>query len=276
MDGKNISNSEIKRTYTGKAIKLDSLKIVYDGTELVLGKDYKVTYSNNKNASTDKKKAKAKIKFKGSYKGTTTISYTILPLDLNCDQDCFDTTGTAWTIKVNGKVQKPKAVFSHIIDGKKKKLKKNKDYKLLYNDATPGAYKEAGVYRYEMCGMGNYTGSIYFNVMYTEAKLIKKLKVSGLKKSYVFNDQPVCPSFKLMDGKKTVAEFDGSKAKLENDYYTVNDSTGKYECYYLDCDKTGQATIYIIADSIEGYKGKEDTGKLYSGEKVVHFKIKMR
>lgn len=70
---KSASVSGIKtKTYTGKSIT-QSLKVTYNKTTLKNGTDYKVTYSNNKNAGT----AKVAIKFCGKYKGTITKTFKI-------------------------------------------------------------------------------------------------------------------------------------------------------------------------------------------------------
>lgn len=60
--------------YSGKKKKPDVV-VTLDGTELISGKDYKVTYSNNVAIG----KAKVTVKGKGSYKGTITSSFKILP-----------------------------------------------------------------------------------------------------------------------------------------------------------------------------------------------------
>lgn len=75
---KNIASKAVisgvsNKTYTGKSIKMTSLKVKYGSKTLKNGKDYTVSYSNNKNAG----KAKITVKFKGLYKGTVTKTFTI-------------------------------------------------------------------------------------------------------------------------------------------------------------------------------------------------------
>ena len=67
---KAISN----KAYTGKAIK-PSLTVTYNGTRLKAGKDYSVTYKNNKSIGT----ATVTIKGKGNYTGTKTVKFKIVP-----------------------------------------------------------------------------------------------------------------------------------------------------------------------------------------------------
>ena len=61
-------------TYSGKR-KKPGVKIKQGDSRLVAGKDYKVSYANNKHVG----KATVTIKGKGNYKGTLKLKFTILP-----------------------------------------------------------------------------------------------------------------------------------------------------------------------------------------------------
>ena len=74
-DFKKAKISGIKtKSYTGKAIK-QSIKVTYNGKTLKNGKDYTISYSNNKKVGT----AKVTIKGKGTYGGVITKTFKINP-----------------------------------------------------------------------------------------------------------------------------------------------------------------------------------------------------
>lgn len=62
------------QTYTGKQIK-PALKVTLNGKTLKAGKDYTVTYADNKNTGL----AKATINGTGKYTGTQTVTFNIVP-----------------------------------------------------------------------------------------------------------------------------------------------------------------------------------------------------
>ena len=62
------------KSYTGKAIK-QSIKVTYNGKALKNGKNYTISYSNNKKVGT----AKVTIKGKGTYGGVITKTFKINP-----------------------------------------------------------------------------------------------------------------------------------------------------------------------------------------------------
>ncbi len=131
-----------KQTYTGAAIK--PTVTVYNGkTMLTLGKDYTVSYKNNKNA-TDK--ALAIIKGKGNYGGSITKEFVIDRKSL-ADEDIVIPNLTVKAPKA-GKSLKPAPVVTR--NGKK--LSK-KDYQVKGGDVTA-----AGEYTVTVEGTGNYTG----------------------------------------------------------------------------------------------------------------------
>lgn len=70
--------------YSDKGAKVENLTVVYTGLdeELVLGKDYKVSYKNNRKLG---KAAKVTISFVGNYKGSTAITkdFTVVPAEFS-------------------------------------------------------------------------------------------------------------------------------------------------------------------------------------------------
>lgn len=66
-------------SYVNGGVKIDEDIIVkYGDTTLVQGKDYKVTYANNKKISTEKAPAKFTVNFIGNYKGSKAITGTFV------------------------------------------------------------------------------------------------------------------------------------------------------------------------------------------------------
>ncbi len=77
-------------TFVSSGVKIDEDIVVKHGdTKLVPGKDYKVTYSNNKKVSTAKSWAKFTITFQGNYKGSKALkgTFKINPAPLSNDTE---------------------------------------------------------------------------------------------------------------------------------------------------------------------------------------------
>lgn len=74
-DIKSASVGKVKnQIYTGKQIQ-PALKVTLNGKTLKAGKDYTVTYTDNKNTGL----AKATINGIGKYTGTQTVTFKIVP-----------------------------------------------------------------------------------------------------------------------------------------------------------------------------------------------------
>ena len=76
LSGKNVEASGLKKSYvyTGKVIK-PAVTVKYNGATLIKGRDYQLSFSNNKKVG----KAAIKINGIGSYTGTVRKSFDILP-----------------------------------------------------------------------------------------------------------------------------------------------------------------------------------------------------
>lgn len=109
-----------KYAYEGKAIKGN--ETVKDGKEVLdSGKDYKASYQNNKNLG----KATITIKGIGNYKGTKKVSYTIVKRSVR-SATCHYKKTRSYT----GRWVKPNVTLKV----GKVKLKKNRDYTLVYRN----------------------------------------------------------------------------------------------------------------------------------------------
>ena len=266
----NIVISGVKdMTYTGSAITFPGLKITDNGKELVSGQDYTVKYSNNVKVSTDKAPAVITINYKGLYQGKSTVSYKIKEADLEELKKAgsitsgFETTYLAY----NGKVQKSKPSIYLTVNGKKTSLKENRDYRLVYENANPkaedydaDAFRAVGTYRIIARGMGSYKGKLEFTEVITADKLVGKLTVTGLKKSYAYTGNKVYPAFAIKDGKEVVGTFD-PEAASDVDVFDSRSFIGKafnsdvLSCDIVDNTNVGTASIVLTAKSGKGYAG---------------------
>ena len=77
--------------------------VTYNGKSLTLGKDFKLSYKNNKAVTTAKVKSQPEmiIKFKGNFTGTKTVKFNIVPqtiaaLNLSISDKAYSTKANAW------------------------------------------------------------------------------------------------------------------------------------------------------------------------------------
>ena len=143
-----------------------AMTVYYKGQELVAGKDYTLRYSNNKKVA-DQSQAKAPtvtIKGKGNFKGTRTVTFSVLPKDVADEQNPILITAADVLINTKGKYQTKITVK----DSQGKKLTLNKDYEIIGyyvgekgGTALPAsANLTAGTtLRVAIRGKGNYTGT---------------------------------------------------------------------------------------------------------------------
>ena len=115
-------------------------------TRLVEGKDFKVTYKNNINVTTAKKKASYTVSFIGSYKGKKAVSgkFDIFPKKIQ----------NAYIEMIPDKVYtKPGAYASApLVTYNGFTLKAGKDYTVSYYRKVDGHYDEEGRYIYDLIG----------------------------------------------------------------------------------------------------------------------------
>lgn len=125
-----------KEMLSGKAISVEQNKagakpdvtLTYNGMKLVNGRDYTLTYTNNREVTTENRKATITIKAKGNYSGTlkNAITFTITPKSLQSDDI---------EVKVSGmKYSKSKMEYKPtvVVLDNNKKLTNKKDYTITY------------------------------------------------------------------------------------------------------------------------------------------------
>lgn len=104
------------------------VELIYDGRTLVKDVDYKLTYTNNKNTTTETKKAYISIAGKGNFKGNlkNAVELTIQPKSWDSGEITVEVPDMKY--KPNTKEYKPNPV----VYDNGKKLAKNKDYTIAY------------------------------------------------------------------------------------------------------------------------------------------------
>ena len=218
-------------TYNGKAQKPDSFR-VYDHNKLISSKSYKITYSNNTNATTS---ANALFKFKGNYSGELTRYFKINKASVSHAQ-----IGKAGAV-ANGSAITPEITVT--VGGRK--LKKDVDYTV---SCTETITKE-GTYRITITGINNYCDSLEHDFVVTASKkdippAEKLLKISKYAKVLDI------PAYEYDGNAKTpvpvVALKSGGTNLVEGRDYTVS---------YKNNVKAGTAKVIITGLESGGYKG---------------------
>lgn len=299
-------------TYTGSPLK--PTMTVYDGdVQLKAGKDYTVSYQNNKNASrkteedsvggsgsgatpAEAEQAEgstfradlpyAKITGKGNYSGNLFVNFVILPAELTpentvltCkDQNVVNKKSDQkpfGSVKYRKKGLKAKTDFTVTLRrwGESEALKDKKG-----NPIIPKG--ESGRYVLEVEGTGNYCGRLSQDIEVKEnsSYLIKNAKISlgknQSKVSYTAGGVVLQPAEIVKEGKNTV-------------YYPIVDKYGTRgttpvdakDCYTVSAG--GRSLVYG-QDYTASYNGNDRTGKAtltisgigaYAGTKSMTFTI---
>lgn len=253
-------------TYTGAKVT-PNVTVKYGSKVLQKGRDYKVTYYNNTNASTTvtdpKKLPYLKITGAGNYTGSTDkddkgekLTFTIWEKDI----DDFSVTAAVTDLIDNGKEQ---AVKIAVKDGKRT-LSSGRQYRITtitdergkeiykYDKQKPTAkVKAKGTYAVTLEGLGNYSGT-----------KTEKLKVVG--EEYMLSKAVIT---RIPD-----QIYTGNKIELENILEVKNkkgdslEYNEDYTAVYTNNIKAGTAKVTI--------KAKNGSG--YAGSKTASFKIKKR
>ena len=173
------------QTYTGSALMP---KVVVKAGSKVLTKniDYTVSYSNNVNVGT----ASVKITGKGSYKGSYTVNFKILPCAIS-------KAGIRKIIdqRYNGNEIKPSVSLTY----KYKTLKKGTDYTVSYSNNI-----NAGTATVTITGIGSYEGtaSTTFQIKPRSLREVTARKIS----TQEYTGQEITPKLNLTYKGKTLTE----------------------------------------------------------------------
>jgi len=224
--------------YTGEYLKPEA-EVFHKGKQLVRGKDYIVSYENNKSVGDENNLSEMPtmiIKGKGKYYGKkVTEPFSIRPKDiLHSDVDVSD-----MLTSYNGKVQKMRPVIKDDV----RTLQVNKDYILEYLEQENGAYCEAGTYAIKITGKGNYEGTRMAYIIISKRILLSLVTLEKIENVSWKNGDECIPILNL--------KYNGISLTPEVDY-TTN---------YRNNTEIGTAKVVIVG------KGK------YIGEREETFRI---
>ncbi|MBD5486907.1 MAG: hypothetical protein HDR18_15550 [Lachnospiraceae bacterium] len=258
------------QTYTGSAIK--PVVQVYDSViyengerdliELVLNKDYTVSYKNNKNVNQEGKAAPTiTVKGKGNYAGTQQVTFNIIPKALTDT----DITADNITVAYSGKVIK--SVPTVYRGGKK--LARNTDYTVTYPLTEAGAYKAAGTYPIVIQGKGGYSGTITIRQTITQEVLMSKVSIAKIPNQTYSNE--------LVDKEHGIG-IEPETLKVTYKKQTLVESkdgglTGDYTVSYTNNTSIGTATATITAVEGSGYAGSKSINYKIVGTSIAKAKV---
>ena len=174
-----VSGMQDTVPYTGAPVRQENINVYHNSTLLQEKTEYTISYKNNKNAGT----AQLIVTGKGNYKGKVTQNFIIEAIDLSRESQ-NSISATVATAVATGKKLKPAIT----VTWNQKKLKEKKDYTLTYDTNITEASDDG--YDITISGTGNYTGTITrkFRVVPKGTKLLNSAKVTGLAKSYPYQD----------------------------------------------------------------------------------------
>lgn len=204
------------KTYTKKEI-VPELKIFDGEVELLAGKDFSYTVTNNIEVGT----ATVKLEAKGNYTGTKKEEFTIQPKDIK------------WVAveKIPVQTYTGKAITPEVkVSDGTTELVLGKDYTVQYSNHT-----QRGIGKILISGKGNYNGSQQVTFEITGASIAQA--VVEIRESAVYTGKAIAPSVKVSLGEE--------KLQLNQDYIVI----------YADNKEVGKATVTV--EGIGNYKDKK-------------------
>jgi len=237
-----VSDIKEKRYNSNKPYEPSVTVSALDGgkrVKLKKDRDYTLTYRENSNTSTENKTAFAVITGIGEYTGKVEKGFTLLP---QIDISLGETNTTIKDIKprvYNGKAYEPKISVSAHNGTKQITLKKDRDYKLTYQNNINASVDGNGNTvdkpqpSVTITGIGEYKGSITKNFTITP-KDIKKLKI-------------ITGSMYINDKATSITVYDGA-VYIAPQYYTTTEPKA-------DPANPKKVTIEITANANSNYTG---------------------
>ena len=198
-----VTISAIKdREYTGSKIKpLPVVALISSGAKLVKDADYTLRWGANKNVG----KGTVTIEGKGSYTGSITVEFKIVPRNILIAAKLPKISARTY----NGKQQKPVPTVTLRTGGR---LKRNTDYTLSWARNT-----DVGFGTVTIKGKGNYKGTIKVAFKINPASISSLVKVSKIsKKTFNGKQHAPVPVVKLKTGGKLVRNTDYTLSWGEN------------------------------------------------------------
>jgi hypothetical protein len=224
---------------------------------LVKGRDYTVTFKNNKKlaASNNAKAPTAVIKGKGNYRFQKTLKFTIVEKSLSDS----DMTITAADKVIGGKGS---LLSTPVVkDAKGRKLKVNRDYTIegyylngeKFDGSNSDAVKAGDTITVKVRGVGNYTGTITTTYHFATNDIAKSTNVAVQPQTYS-GGTVVFTEDMIQSGALRVTDKTSGKSLVYGTDYII---TG-----YKNNAKKGTATMTI-----------HGIGEAYGGTRDVKFKI---
>ncbi len=172
---------------------------VYHGRKmLVEGKDYSVSYQNNKNAGT----ATVKVTGKGNYKDAKTKTFEILPAQISNDNTVIVLNKDAFVFNNNKQKANVSSVYFNGV-----KLSNGRDFTVDYSNKNS---LEEGTYTVTITGKGNYAGSADTTYVITkDLKPVASLGITGIRNAE-YTGEPIYQNVVVKDS--------GVELKLGVDY----------------------------------------------------------
>lgn len=264
--------------YTGSAIKPKVR--VFDGTaapdgsliekdneevlELVEGRDYTLSYKNNRNVNMEGAvRPTIVVKGKGNYAGSQEIYFDILPKALSSR----DITVQNITAAYSGRVIKGAPVLYR--GGQKLAL--NRDYTVSYPQTGDGAYREKGVYPVVITGKGGYTGKVTVYETITTDILLGQVTVAKIPNQSYSSEQLAKEGG--IHPKALKVTYKNQPLTEGVDYtvsYSADQSIGKATATLTAVKGSGYAgsrsvTYQIVGSSLSGAKVEGIVNKTYTG-----------
>jgi len=246
-----------KYVYTGSAIK-PAIVVLNNGERLTEGVDYTVKYSNNVNASTDKKQAKITVQGKGNLTGGNSTTFTIHPKNIaDADVDVIE----GRVVVVKGSKAKPVLTYNNKNLGAK-------DYTI--SDGTK-KYTEDGTLT--VTGKGNYTGKREIEVKVIEKSELKQFTVMVGKESLVYNGKEQKPSITVTDKTSGEVLVEKKHYKIVYGSSKVNAGTVKFSVVGLGIysgvvNKSYQIKPLAVKDGSIQVSGVNDKGYAFVAKGV--------
>lgn len=198
----NQTYSPAKKSYT------PSVTIKYNGVTLKNGTDYTLTYKNNTKVGT----AQIVVTGKGNYAGTKTLSFKIVPRNIEYGISVSGVSNKTYT--GSAITQSPKVYNNGVL------LKSGTDYTLSYKNNT-----KVGKATMVIKGKGNYTGT-YNKTFNITQHTLSSSNIVIAKTQYDYTGKAIKPSVTVKIGNNKISTSD----------YTVS---------YSNNVKVGTATIKV-------------------------------
>lgn len=242
------------QVYTGSAVKPE-IK-VYDAVsyengeseriELVLKRDYTVSYKNNVKVNADgQKQPTITVTGKGNYAGKETVTFNIIKkslTDLDIEADDIEKAYTGKVIR-----QTPVVIRNG------KKLKANVDYTVSYPQKGSGAYQKAGTYPIVITGKGGYSGTRTVYETITQDIFLSKASIAKIPDQPYENSRVDKANGRGIEPQELKVTYQGNVLTESTD----GGKTGDYTVAYADNGAIGTATVTITAVEGSGFAGSK-------------------